>query len=325
MTAAPETRLALYRCDVDDPPDLPAGLGPPATGWEGPDDAGDGGPLVVAAGFRAGEPPQWRFLRLHAPAVVHVPDFSLKDPRTRVTYPYWASGTSKAAVTSLPRSGTAVAPGAGTPAATPVLQRLGVLVTEAGAAGLRSRWARESAALAGDLAGRGVVEVPGILHPLHVAALRDYFAGLVASGDLPLGDGQSAHRHVGYNDPVAAYFHQELAGLVGELAGEVVRPSYSYLVRYEGADGLAPHTDREQCDYTLNVLLDFDPDPGPRSPWPLQFATDGGPVDIHQLVGSGIVFRGCRIPHGRPPQPAGTRSMSLLLHYVGPGFAGELG
>src|SRR5579862_6054693 len=93
-TAVPESRLAAFRCDVDD---LPEYVG------NRPDEVDlEAGALVLDGSFRVGEPPEWRFLRLQdLTGAAAVPAFSLRDPRTHVTYPFWATGESHEFVAGL--------------------------------------------------------------------------------------------------------------------------------------------------------------------------------------------------------------------------------
>lgn len=309
-------RLVRFSCDVDRPPRLArALLGRQGDGQDTP--PADAVEAVVAPGFRAVEPPQWRFLRIHARDDAPEPPLcSVRDGRTGVTYPYWASGASSAAVRAMRADEGVDSPDAGLVAA-------GILEPAGWTARRVARWDAELPALVAALERDGVTEVSLPLWPLHVAALRDYFSGLIAAGELALGDGQSDRRYVAYNDPVASYFHSELTGLVSSLAGCSVRPSYSYFIAYEHEGALARHTDREQCDYTLNVLLDYQPEPEERSPWPLELFPTSGTVRLRQRIGDAVLIRGCTVPHSRSQQPPDSRSMSVLFHYVGPDFAGS--
>ena len=187
-----------------------------------------------------------------------------------------------------------------------------------------TEWKSSFPGLIDEFSSNKYLELPSIIHPLHVAALRDYFLRLIGAGQLTLGDGQSDRRYFAHNDPVASYYHDEFARVVSALAGRSVKPSYSYFIAYENEASLAKHVDREQCDYTLNCSIDYRPDPTHREPWPLQLFVGARNVEIVQAPGDGLLYRGCQIGHARSSQPPGSRSMSLLFHYVANTFAGSL-
>ena len=51
----------------------------------------------------------------------------------------------------------------------------------------------------------------GLIHAFHVAALRRYYRYQIRSGALQLGDRQNPLRYVAHNEPVARFFHQQIA------------------------------------------------------------------------------------------------------------------
>ena len=79
---------------------------------------------------------------------------------------------------------------------------------------------------------KGYAPLPNLIHPFHIAALRRYYRYLIRTGAIPLGDGQSPRRYVAYNDPVARFFHQDIAAIFSAVAGESLKPSYVYLASY---------------------------------------------------------------------------------------------
>jgi hypothetical protein len=171
---------------------------------------------------------------------------------------------------------------------------------------------------------KGYAVLPDLIHPFHVAALRRYYRYLIRSGAIRLGDGQSPRRYVSYNDPVARFFHRDIAATLSVVAGEPLKPSYVYLASYLSGAELKKHTDREQCEFSVTLCLDFSPEPALATPWPIRLDTPTGTVTVHQALGDGLAYRGTRLPHYRFPLGAGQTSTSIFFHYVGSDFAGSL-
>ena len=170
---------------------------------------------------------------------------------------------------------------------------------------------------------RGYANVGNLLHPGQVAALRSYFQRRTM-GLKQIGDNQCDRRYAIHNESVARFYHHQLASVVAHVVGESVVPSYCYFVGYtEGAE-LARHVDRPQCEFSATLLVDFHPLPEDETPWPLWLDTSHGPVPVHQSLGDALIYRGRRLPHWRTALPNGSRSYSLLLHYVSPNFSGQL-
>jgi len=171
---------------------------------------------------------------------------------------------------------------------------------------------------------RGYAPLIGLIHPFHVAALRRYYRYRIRTGALQLGDGQSSRRYVDYNEPVARYFHDQIASTLSELAGELLKPSYVYLASYLSGAELKKHTDREQCDFSVTLCLDYSPEPVLATPWPIHLETTAGTVTVYQSLGDGLAYRGTRLPHYRDVLSAGQSSTSIFFHYVKNDFAGPL-
>lgn len=174
-------------------------------------------------------------------------------------------------------------------------------------------------------ARKGYAPLRNLLHPFHVAALRRYYRHQIRSGAIALGDRQSARRYCAHNEPVARFFHRQLAGALSAVAGEPLKPSYVYFASYLSGAELKKHTDREQCDYSLTFCLDFSPEPSLATPWPIKLDTSTGTVAVYQALGDGLAYRGTRLPHYRAPLPEGQTSTSIFFHYVRQDFAGPLG
>ena len=171
---------------------------------------------------------------------------------------------------------------------------------------------------------KGYAPLADLIHPFHIAALRRYYRYLIRSGAIRLGDGQSPRRYVAYNDPVARFFHHDIAATLSAVAGESLKPSYVYLASYLSGAELKKHTDREQCEFSVTLCLDFSPEPALATPWPLRLDTPNGTVTVYQALGDGLAYRGTRLPHYRGPLGEGQTSTSIFFHYVGSDFTGSL-
>jgi Sulfotransferase family len=169
----------------------------------------------------------------------------------------------------------------------------------------------------------GYCNLPGLLHPSHRAALARYYRTLIEAGEWKFGDDQVAGRFGWHNEWSARFFHHQLTNFISCVAGEEVKPSYTYVSAYEGGATLGRHRDREQCEFTLSVLINESSE-GPHAPWPLDIDTEQGTVAITQQLGDAVLFRGCELPHYRSRLPEGQTCACLLFHYVPADFSKTL-
>jgi hypothetical protein len=170
----------------------------------------------------------------------------------------------------------------------------------------------------------GYAAVPGLIHPFHLGALRRYCRRQIRRGTFRLGDDQSSRRYIAHNDPVARFFHLQLAPFVSKLVGKSVKPSYVYLAAYQPGARLEKHTDREQCTFSVTLCVDYSPEPALATLWPLYLDTPRGSVSVYQALGDGLLYRGCELPHYRRTLAQGHTSTSIFFHYVAEDFAGSL-
>ena len=171
---------------------------------------------------------------------------------------------------------------------------------------------------------RGYTPLPALLHPFHVASLRRYYRSLIRTGKIQLGDAQSSLRYVAHNEPVASFFHHQLTPVFSAVAGEPLKPSYVYLASYLSGADLKKHTDREQCEFSITLCLDFSPEPELATPWPLRLQTSNGETAVYQSLGDGLAYRGTQLPHFRSPLAPGHTSTSIFFHFVRADFEGPL-
>jgi hypothetical protein len=163
-----------------------------------------------------------------------------------------------------------------------------------------------------------------LIHPFHISALRRYYRQLIRRGKLGLGDSQSPRRYATQNEAVARFFHHQLTTAVSSVVQEPVKPSYVYLGAYLGGAALETHIDREQCEFSISLCIDYSPEPALATPWPLHLHTPKGKTTVFQGMGDALIYCGRELPHSRDRLPLGNASTSLFFHYVRESFAGPL-
>lgn len=186
--------------------------------------------------------------------------------------------------------------------------------------------------------------VPSLFPPAQMAAMRSFYRGYVEQGFMPFGDPQVERRYRQHNEPFASFLHKKLTKLMSIVVGEEAKPSYVYAASYKEGSVLKPHTDREQCEFSISFQVDYQPEsPDQLSPWgiyvePLEHNGDlskGGlsfdqnkmspdAKAIYLASGDGLIYKGRELIHYRHALPEGHKSTSLFFHYVAAGFDGVL-
>jgi hypothetical protein len=251
----------------------------------------------------------------------------VRDPATTSLQPFWLGPRLEAVVASL-LAGT---PGAGTPVPDTVprdvllvLAGAGILTTEDHAERRLAEWAEVVRKGAQQFRERGYVALGSLIHPFNLAALRRYYRHAIRCGAMPLGDVQSPRRYAAHNDGVARFFHHQITNAVSAVVGEAIKPSYVYLASYLSGADLKKHIDRQQCEFSVTLCLDFSPEPELATSWPIRLDTAEGAVAVDQALGDGLVYRGTKVPHYRDVLAEGHTSTSIFFHYVAADFSGPL-
>jgi hypothetical protein len=246
----------------------------------------------------------------------------IKDPGSNVWRPFWL-GPKLTSALSGRRPGDP-APSDLSESDFCALATAGVLVTSDYSSKRCKEWSERISICRQQFQREGYAPVAMLIHPFHISALRRYYRCLIRTGKLRLGDQQSSRRYVAHNESVACFFHHQLTSAVSEMTGEPVKPSYVYLASYQAGAELEKHTDREQCEFSLTLCLDYSPEPRNATPWPLYLHTSCGKVTVFQGIGDALLYRGRQLPHSRDPLPCGHTSTSIFFHYVRENFAGKL-
>lgn len=205
-----------------------------------------------------------------------------------------------------------------------VLRTAGILIPAADAERRAAEWDEIIERGAELFRQKHYAPLSNLIHPFHIAALRRYYRYAIRKGTIRLGDELSSRRYVAHNEPVAKYFHHQIAETVSAIVGEPVKPSYVYLASYMDGAELKKHTDREQCEYSVTLCLDFSPEPELATSWPICLDTPQATVAVYQALGDGLVYRGTRVPHYRRALAEGKMSTSIFFHYVPAQFSGPL-
>lgn len=246
----------------------------------------------------------------------------IRDPGTDALQPFWLGSELRAMLCGAQPGD--LAPATFSPQARRTLILANLLIPEAYASQRRQQWAEIVSVAGAQFQSQGYAPVGRLIHPFHIAALRRYYRHQIRTGKLSLGDDQSPLRYKAYNDPVARFFHQRLTAAMSAFAGEPLKASYVYLASYQPGAILEKHTDREQCDFSVTLCLDYSPEPRSATPWPLQLHKKSGTVKVFQAIGDALLYRGCHLPHSRGPLPEGQTSTSIFFHYVREDFQGSL-
>jgi hypothetical protein len=246
----------------------------------------------------------------------------VRDPATGALRPFWLGRRLEAVVSRL-RAGER-APASLPPDVRVLLAGAGILTPADYVERRLAEWAEVVSKGAAQFREKGYVPLRNLIHPFNLAALRRYYRHAIRRGAIRLGDEQSSRRYVAHNESVARFFHQQIANAVSVIAGEAIKPSYVYLASYLSGAELKKHTDREQCEFSVTLCLDFSPEPELATPWPIRLDTGKGTVAVYQALGDGLVYRGTKLPHYRHALAEGQTSTSIFFHYVPADFSGPL-
>ena len=114
----------------------------------------------------------------------------------------------------------------------------------------------------------------------------------------------------------AAVFDKLLVDLLPafeKASGKRLYPTYSYARLYAPNDELKNHTDRESCEISATITLNFDGDV-----WPIYMgnADKSKSKKIEMNVGDAVLYRGMEVNHWREKYTEGKWQAQVFLHYV---------
>jgi hypothetical protein len=244
----------------------------------------------------------------------------VRDAGTSALHPFWLDAELGSVLTELAEDAIPFL----SPYQLCALTLAGILVTPDHSLKQRTQWNETIVQCAAQFARQEYAPIAGLIHPLHLSAMRRYYRQLVRTGKLPFGDSQNSRRYGAHNESVARFFHHELTAVISAIAGEPIKPSYVYFSAYQEGAELTEHLDRNQCEISITLCLDYTPECLGPTQWPIRLRTAGGQTTVFQAIGDALLYRGCRLPHSRGRLPEGHTSTSLFLHYVQEDFDGPL-
>jgi len=244
------------------------------------------------------------------------------DPERNALQPFWLRPEVRGRLANVQAGGTVTSDLL--PQERRLLRFAGVLINEREHERHRQERVRRLAHATAFFRENRYVALSDLLHPLHIAALRRHIRQLTATGMLVKGRGGYKHCHLRHNEPVARFFHHQLTSVVSDVIGEPVQPSFAFTLSYHEGAELSRHTDRDQCEFTLSLCVDFIPEPEGVTSWPLHIETDRGRVTLEQALGDAVLFCGRELTHYRDRLAEGCTSTSLLFHFVRRNFDGDL-
>ncbi len=320
------SRTQLFNCFLDEQPTEPV----PAAALKRLHAAIDETKLIVNPSFqvRPLDNPPGEVARRAFPLGGFLGGYPIawvKDPGPDLWVPFWARGDWIDTVQSLRACDPA--PSTLGSNARRVLALATILVPKGFRESRTKQWASICDTARAQFRTRGYAIVRDLLHPFQLGAMRRYYRELVASGGVPLGDFQVAERYQLGNEVLASFYHSQLADLVGRIAAEPVKSSYVYLASYLPGAELQRHTDREQCEFSISLQVDYAPEPDGPCGWPLFLENPGELGVTHSAdlgIGDVVIYRGRELVHYRNRLPEAHHSTSLFLHYVRENFAGNL-
>jgi hypothetical protein len=246
----------------------------------------------------------------------------VRDPATGSFSPFWLGPRLEAAVSRL-QAGKAASDSL-PPEVLFLLAEAGILTRAEYAEQRLATWSETVKKRSQVFREKGHTPLDNLIHPFNLAALRRYYRYAIRRGAIRLGDEQSSRRYVAHNEKVARFFHHQIVKAMSAVAGEAIKPSYVYLASYLGGADLKKHTDRQQCEFSVTLCLDFSPEPELETSWPIRLDTSEGTVTVYQALGDGLAYRGTSVPHYRDVLGSGHTSTSIFFHYVPVDFSGPL-
>ena len=173
---------------------------------------------------------------------------------------------------------------------------------------------------------RRYVSLPRLVPDLQLAAARRYYRALITEGFLPFGDAEWPDRYFASKEPLAYFFHQQLTSVVSRVAGEPVKPSFCFFASYRPGAVLPAHRDREQCEYSLSILIDHSPEPTDVASWPLYLKPPGAnaATPVAAGLGEGVLYYGREVTHYRERLVDADFCSYWFFFYVPEPFTGPL-
>lgn len=108
---------------------------------------------------------------------------------------------------------------------------------------------------------------------------------------------------------------ESMKPIVEQATGKTLHPTYSYARIYQPGEELHIHKDREACEISATLTLNF----SGQKVWPISFSKDKDAENVIELsipVGSMAVYKGMDMWHWRSKYTQGNWQAQVFLHYV---------
>jgi len=155
---------------------------------------------------------------------------------------------------------------------------------------------------------KGYLVLPQALPLSTVNLIKEYY--LMKKGDTTFynGDPISPGRNV---DQLSESMMLQLQPLLEEKTGRKLFPTYSYMRLYHDGAKLQKHVDRDPCEISTTVAIDYD---APKN-WPICIEVEGKPLEVFLEPGDILIYKGREIKHWRNTFK-GNHHLQVFLHYV---------
>ena len=134
---------------------------------------------------------------------------------------------------------------------------------------------------------------------------------LEANSRLSFGDSQVDKAFSGGSPAVTETLLDLMTPVLSQTLSCELYPTYSYLRIYIKGAELAKHTDRESCEISATLPIEYES----ARIWPLCIEINGESKKIGLEPGDALIYKGIQIPHWREPFE-GERQVQIFLHYV---------
>jgi hypothetical protein len=166
-----------------------------------------------------------------------------------------------------------------------------------------------------ELRTRGFAILRDPLTPTFVAAVRNYYRRLQSERHLRGRSDLRRGRPLLWDEPVLTFLGGQLGALVGQVTGEQIPSTFSFLRVYGPGAVLAPHRDRPACRWNIDLVVGGDPPPERRTAWPIWIEGRQGRCAVRLGLGDGLLYRGTELRHWRRAQPTGRTTLLACFHY----------
>jgi hypothetical protein len=130
---------------------------------------------------------------------------------------------------------------------------------------------------------------------------------------VPIQD-ETFNRHHINDDPNLVKIHEHLEPWLTEYLGKPVKKSYCFLSIYREGGICPKHTDRPQCEYTIDLCV------SQKQPWTIY--VDDQPFDMQE--NEAVIYSGTNSPHYRNRLQEGNHCFLVFYHFVDADFVGPL-